>query len=250
MYSEPPSSKHRPTLQNPGSGEGRSEPVYISDDTGYALSHFLLPSHYQLDLERVLIPAGFILDRIEKLAHDIKTFYGDQDLHVLCILKGSRGFFNHLLSYLNKIHMYGRPYATSPPYMEHYVRLRSYVGTDSSGQLEVIAEDLSILKNKHVLIVEDIIDTGNTLTKFCDYLRAIGPKSIGIASLLEKRTDKSNGFRGDFVGFSCPDAFVVGFSLDYNEMFRDLEHLCIINDQAKQRYSSKRRPSVDNGVAS
>lgn len=214
----------------------REAPIFIADDAGFDKSHFVIPGHYHDSIEKVLIPNGMVLDRIEKLAFDIKKHYGDEELHLICILKGSRGFFNQLLSVLNKMHTYGNPQSDMPPYLEHYVRLKSYVNTQSSGTLEVISEDLSCLNKKHVLIVEDIIDTGHTLTNFYQWLKQHAPKSIAVASLLEKRTTRSNGFLGDFVGFSVPDEFVIGFSLDYNEIFRDLDHICVLNILGQQKY--------------
>eukprot|EP00386_Alphamonas_edax_P008332 GDKI01027330.1.p1 GENE.GDKI01027330.1~~GDKI01027330.1.p1 ORF type:complete len:242 (-),score=97.69 GDKI01027330.1:468-1193(-) len=229
------------TLAKPGSGEGRLEPLFVADDAGLPKEYFMIPSHYEEDIKEVLIPHGFLLDRIEKLAFDIKQHYGDEGVDLICILKGSRGFFNHLLQNLNKSHMYGSQHSTRPPYMEHYVRLKSYVNDQSSGDLQVIAEDLSVLKNKNVLIVEDIIDTGLTLTKFCKYLEKLGPKTVGVTSLVEKRTDKNiTGFKGDFVGFSIPDAFVVGFGLDYNEMFRDLDHVGVVSETGKDKYAKRK----------
>mmetsp|Transcript_5791 Transcript_5791/g.5382 ORF Transcript_5791/g.5382 Transcript_5791/m.5382 type:complete len:132 (-) Transcript_5791:409-804(-) len=91
--------------------------------------------------------------------------------------------------------------------------------------------------DQEVLIVEDIIDTGNTLTKFSKYLEAFGPKSIRVATLVEKRSSKACGFKGDFVGFSVPDDFIVGFCLDYNEHFRDLEHVAVLSDEAIRKYA-------------
>ena len=121
--------------------------------------------------------------------------------------------------------------------MEHYVRLKSYHNTNSTGSVQVISDDLSVLKDKHVLVIEDIIDTGRTLGHFCKQLVSIGPKSLRIASLLEKRTPKSVGLRGDFVGFSIPDLFIVGYSLDYNERFRDLNHLSVLTDATIAKYN-------------
>ncbi|EER13209.1 hypoxanthine-guanine phosphoribosyltransferase, putative, partial [Perkinsus marinus ATCC 50983] len=89
-----------------GRGIGRKEPVFVKDNEEemYHLEHFLIPPHYQNDLKRIMLPKGLILDRTEKLAMDIRQVYGDTELHLLCILKGSRGFFSELVGYLNRIH--------------------------------------------------------------------------------------------------------------------------------------------------
>jgi len=214
----------------------RNTPVYIKDDTKYDKSHFVLPKHYTSSLKYVLIPRGVMNDRIEKLALDIRRAFGNDELHLLCILKGSRGFFSELITLLNKIHRYSsNGMYDRPPFFEHYVRLKSYQNMESGGELQVMCDDLSVLKGKNVVIVEDIIDTGNTLIKFMKYLMQFGPKVVKVTSLLEKRTPLAT-FKGDFIGFSVPDVFIVGYCLDYNENFRDLDHLCVMNDEGIAKY--------------
>jgi hypoxanthine phosphoribosyltransferase len=209
-----------------------------SDLFAYDKDHFLVPSHYKDDIKNVMLPHGLIMDRIEKLAMDIYEHYGDQELHIICILKGSRGFFSALIEILNRIRRYG-PAAghTNPPYIEHYVRLKSYEGMESTGRVQIMADDLTTLQGKHVLVVEDIVDTGRSLSYFCRSLLQYKPASVLIATLLEKRTPKSIGFKADFVCFEIPDAFAVGFSMDYNEYFRDLNHLAILDPAAIEKYS-------------
>lgn len=79
------------------------------------------------------------------------------------------------------------------------------------------------------MIVEDIIDTGATMVQLLKKLQTFEPKSVRVTSLLIKKTPKSNGYIPDYVGFSIPDEFVVGYALDYNEYFRDLDHICVIS---------------------
>lgn len=79
------------------------------------------------------------------------------------------------------------------------------------------------------MIVEDIIDTGATMVHLLDRLETYSPKSVRVTSLLVKKTSKSNGYIPHYVGFAIPDAFVVGYALDYNEYFRDLDHICVIS---------------------
>lgn len=75
-----------------------------------------------------------------------------------------------------------------------------------------------------------------TMTKLMPLIRDAGCKSVKVASLLEKRTTRSCGFRGDYIGFSVPDSFIVGYNMDYNEVFRDLRHLCVISDEGQKRF--------------
>ena len=95
------------------------------------------------------------------------------------------------------------------------------------------AEPFSPTQN--LLIVEDIIDTGATMVKLLEKLRKYEPSSIKVTSLLIKKTDRSNGYIPDYVGFAIPDAFVVGYALDYNEYFRDLDHICVISVSEKPK---------------
>lgn len=226
----------------------RVEPVHIpecNDTEGlYSRDHFVLPPHYQDHVKGVMIPKGMIYDRTEKIAMNIRDMYRGEEVHMICVLKGSRGFFSQICEFLTKFHLYSPNSPKHVPYLEHYVRLKSYHNTESTGNLQVQSDDLSCLKGKHVLIVEDIVDTGNTLVKFCKHLQDFEPKSIRCVSLVEKRTPKSCGFRADFVGFSVPDEFIVGYCLDYNEYFRDLDPICVLTPEAIKAYAEPPKEAV------
>ncbi|PFH34423.1 hypoxanthine-xanthine-guanine phosphoribosyl transferase HXGPRT [Besnoitia besnoiti] len=224
-------------LDDYGTGKGRIEPMFIPDDALYKAEDFLVPSHYKPYIEKILLPNGLVRDKVEKLAFDIHKCYFGQELHIICILKGSRGFFNMLIDYLARIQKYCGAASSHPSYFEHFVRLKSYNNDNSTGKLKVLSDDLSIFKDKHVLIVEDIIDTGYTLTEFGNQLKAVGPKSLKVATLVEKRTDRSNGFKGDFVGFNIPDHWIVGCCYDFNEIFRDFDHVAVLSDAARKQFS-------------
>lgn len=89
---------------------------------------------------------------------------------------------------------------------------------------------------QNLLIVEDIIDTGATMVQLLKKLETFAPKSVKVTSLLVKKTPKSNGYIPDYVGFSIPDEFVVGYALDYNEYFRDLDHICVISVSGQKKH--------------
>ena len=141
-------------------------------------------------------------------------------------------FSNSRLEKLRLFHEYNK--CNYIPFTFDFIRVKSYKGTESTGKVEISGADLKKFEGKHLLLVEDIIiDTGTTMSQLVPALEAHQPASLKVAtgSLLEKRrTDQSNGFKADYVGFSIPDKFVVGYCLDYNEIFRDLDHICIIND--------------------
>eukprot|EP00598_Pedospumella_elongata_P012900 CAMPEP_0185012568 /NCGR_PEP_ID=MMETSP1098-20130426/98369_1 /TAXON_ID=89044 /ORGANISM="Spumella elongata, Strain CCAP 955/1" /LENGTH=246 /DNA_ID=CAMNT_0027541633 /DNA_START=135 /DNA_END=875 /DNA_ORIENTATION=+ len=206
----------------------RREPFFVKDLTSMSLEHFYIPTHYQDTLGGLMIPAGAIHDRIEKLAHDIMEDYHGVTIHLICVLKGGSTFFSDLSSCMKKIHNYNREKYI--PYTFDFIRVKSYEGTSSTGNVKIDNIDVSTLAGKHVLFVEDIIDTGLTMSRLLAYLKdQVKPASIRVASLLEKRTDRSCGFKADYVGFSVPDEFAVGYCLDYNEVYRDLPHIGVIN---------------------
>uniref|UniRef100_A0A3B4YLR4 Hypoxanthine phosphoribosyltransferase n=1 Tax=Seriola lalandi dorsalis TaxID=1841481 RepID=A0A3B4YLR4_SERLL len=189
--------------------------VVISDEEqGYDLDLFCIPKHYAADLERVYIPHGLILDRTERLAREIMKEMGGHHIVALCVLKGGYKFFADLLDYIKALN---RNSDRSIPMTVDFIRLKSYYNDQSTGEIKVIGgDDLSTLTGK------DIIDTGKTMKTLLQLLKQYNPKMVKVASLLVKRTPRSVGYRPDFVGFEVPDKFVVGYALDYNEYFRDL----------------------------
>jgi len=211
--------------------------VVISDEEqGYDLDLFCIPKHYASDLERVYIPHGLILDRTERLAREIMKDMGGHHIVALCVLKGGYKFFADLLDYIKALN---RNSDRSIPMTVDFIRLKSYCNDQSTGEIKVIGgDDLSTLTGKNVLIVEDIIDTGKTMKTLLELLKQYKPKMVKVASLLVKRTPRSVGYRPDFVGFEVPDKFVVGYALDYNEYFRDLNHICVISETGKEKYKA------------
>ncbi|XP_064402490.1 hypoxanthine-guanine phosphoribosyltransferase-like [Halichondria panicea] len=210
--------------------------IVIPDDyRGYDLSHFAVPGHYVNDLEHVMIPHGFILDRTKRLALDICRDL-QAPIVALCVLKGGYQFFTDLLGFIK-----GYNASSGRSFQMHvdFIRLKSYVDDKSSGEIKVIGGDsLENLRGRNVLIVEDIIDTGGTMMKLLDLLKQYEPANVKVASLFVKRTPKSVGYRPDYTGFEIPDQFVVGYALDYNEFFRDLNHVCVINETGKKKYAA------------
>ncbi|XP_006881942.1 PREDICTED: hypoxanthine-guanine phosphoribosyltransferase [Elephantulus edwardii] len=206
------------------------------DEAGYDLGLFCIPNHYVADLESVFIPHGLIMDRTERLARDVMKEMGGHHIVALCVLKGGYKFFADLLDYIKALN---RNSDKSIPMTVDFIRLKSYCNDQSTGDIKVIGgDDLSTLTGKNVLIVEDIIDTGKTMQTLLSLVKQYNPKMVKVASLLVKRTPRSVGYRPDFVGFEIPDKFVVGYALDYNEYFRDLNHICVISETGKAKYKA------------
>ena len=176
------------------------------------------------------------MDRIDKLAKDIREDYGDITIHLLCVLKGGSTFFHDLVSRLRNHHKFNE--CSHIPFTFDFIRVKSYKGTESSGDVKIttLGADIAKLEGKHCLLVEDIIDSGLTMSRLVPYLETLKPKSVKVASLLEKRTSRSCGFLADYVGFSIPDKFVIGYCLDYNEVYRDMLHIGVITPLGIERF--------------
>ncbi|XP_072605511.1 phosphoribosyltransferase domain-containing protein 1 isoform X1 [Vulpes vulpes] len=235
--------------------ERTGEPVCEIMDSwpGYDLDLFTYPQHYYGDLDYVLIPHGIIVDRIERLAKDILKDIGYCDIVILCVLKGGYKFCADLVEHLKNISRNSDRFVSMKV---DFIRLKSYRNDQSMGEMQIIGgHDLSTLAGKNVLIVEnqaflqkrklaqqnhmyiiDVVGTGKTMKVLLSSIKKYKPNMIKVASLLVKRTPRSDGFRPDYVGFEIPNLFVVGYALDYNEYFRDLNHICVINEHGKEKY--------------
>ncbi|NWI99767.1 PRDC1 protein, partial [Crypturellus undulatus] len=225
--------------------------IQISDNwPGYSLDLFTYPQHYYGDLEYVLIPHGIIVDRTERLAKDIMQDIGDNDIVVLCVLKGGYKFCADLVEHIKNLSRNSERFISMKV---DFVRLKSYHNDQSMQDMQMIGgDDLSKLTGKlsskflfgfplrfvycFFFFCKDIVGTGRTMKVLLNNIEKYKPKMIKVASLLVKRTSRPDGYRPDYYGFEIPNLFVVGYALDYNEHFRDLNHICVINDHGKAKY--------------
>ncbi|MCS7175405.1 hypoxanthine phosphoribosyltransferase [Pseudothermotoga sp.] len=162
----------------------------------------------------VLLDEKTIKERIKQLSKEIEEYYkGKTDtLHAICVLKGSIHFFSELVLNLNMNVNYS------------FVHVSSYAGTESSGRIRVKSWVDEPLQGKYVLVVEDIVDTGNTLRYILNYLRKYKPADLKIVALIEKEKYQ-HGIPIDFVGFRVQDVFLIGYGLDYDEKYRNLPYI-------------------------
>lgn len=214
-----------------------SEPIKIKDDDkGYSVNQLSVPAHYREFLDSIIISKGLIKDRIEKLAQEIHEDYEGKRLHIICILKGGEKVFADLT---NSLHVLNSRYGQkSIPITYDFIKASSYINTNTKGTVSI---DSNIIKNesiqgKHILLVEDIIDTGRTIAALKKIILEHNPSSLKVVSLLVKRLKEGPKFIPDYVGFSIPDKFVVGYCLDYNEKFRDLQHIGVLNSKGIEEY--------------
>jgi hypoxanthine phosphoribosyltransferase len=162
----------------------------------------------------VLIDQHALAARIREMAAEIRTALPDDDIHFVCVLKGAFMFLSDLVRALDeRVTM-------------DFIAVSSYgSGTKSSGEVRLVKDVDSSLEGRHVVIVEDIVDTGLTLHYLQDILRRRGPASVRTACLLSKPARRQVDVQVDFIGFTIEDQFVVGFGLDYAEKYRNLPYV-------------------------
>ena len=162
------------------------------------------------------LTAEDIRQRIAALAQQIRADAPDADLHFIGVLKGSVFFLADLLR------------AMPGPVTMDFIAVASYAGTRSTGEVRLIKDVDDRLQNRHVIVVEDIVDTGLTLHYLQDILRARGPASLRTACLLSKPSRRKIEVPVEYVGFTIEDRFVVGYGLDYNEHHRHLPYIGVL----------------------
>lgn len=173
------------------------------------------------DVKEVLVTEEQIAERCKELAKQIEEYYTEaQEVPlVVGLLKGSVPFMSELLK---RFHM---------PVLTEYMRVSSYQGTDSSGEVRIEKDlDLSV-KGHSVLIVEDIIDTGRTLYEVKNLFYLRGARDVKVVSLLNKPTRREVEIEGDYIGFEIPNKFVVGYGLDYNQKYRNLPFIGVLKPE-------------------
>lgn len=167
---------------------------------------------------RVLIPQDKIRQAVAKLAAEIRRDYQGKQPLLIGILKGSFVFMADLVRELGL------------PVEVDFVKLSSYgSGTETSGKVKVVQGLKTPIKGRDVLVVEDIVDTGLTVSFLMDYLRKKKPASLRLCALTDKPSRHEVPVTIDYLGFTVPDKFIVGYGIDWNEKFRHLRDICCID---------------------
>lgn len=165
----------------------------------------------------VLIGAAEIAQRVKELGEEISLDYADKDLIVVGILKGAFVFMGDLIRQI------------FIPLEVDFMATSSYgQSTKTSGVVKLLKDLDTAVEGRDILIVEDIIDSGLTLSYLAELLRSRKPNSIKTAVLLDKRERRRIEFFADYVGFTIPDEFVIGYGLDYNHKFRELPYVGVV----------------------
>lgn len=175
------------------------------------------------DIERVLFSEAQIQARVQELAHQITHDYQGQKLMVISVLTGAVLFTVDLFK---KLDLYAEL---------DFVDLSSYHGsTASSGQVELLHDLKHPIANKHVLIVEDIVDTGRTLQFLMNLLKDRGANDIKVCSFFDKPEGREVDVKADYVGFKVPNEFLVGYGLDYQNFYRNLPYVGVLRPAVYQ----------------
>lgn len=168
------------------------------------------------DVERILVSREEIARRVAELGAAITRDHEDRDLHLVTILKGSIPFLADLMRAIDR------------PLTLDVMAVASYAGHQSSGAVRLTKDLDESIDGRHVLVVEDIIDTGLTLSYVLGNLHQRGPASVKVATLLDKPSRRLTPIDVDYAGFTIPDAFVVGYGLDWKQRYRNLPYVGVL----------------------
>ena len=173
---------------------------------------------------RVMVPEEKVNEKIKELGERISRDYAGKEIHLVCVLKGGAFFMCELAKRI-----------TVPVSMD-FMSVSSYgSSTKSSGVVRIVKDLDEPLKDKDVLVVEDIVDSGRTLSYLLDMLKDRGPASVKLCTLLDKPERRVIDVKVDYTGFEIPDEFVVGFGLDYDQKYRNLPYIGVVEFDGEEK---------------
>lgn len=166
---------------------------------------------------RVLLTEGEVDRRIQEIGEQINRDYAGKQVHLICVLKGGAFFLCELAKRI------------TVPVSLDFMSVSSYgSATKSSGVVRIVKDLDEPLKDKEVLVVEDIVDSGRTLSYLLEMLKDRGPKSVRLCTLLDKPERRVVDVHVDYTCFQIPDEFVVGYGLDYDQRYRNLPYIGVV----------------------
>ncbi len=175
---------------------------------------------YEDFLSEILIPEQQLQDKIKELGDQISQDYQGQDLHLVCILRGGVLFLTDLMRVI------------SVPHSIDFMAISSYGVGDrkSSGQVRLTMDLRDNIKGRNVLLVEDIVDSGHTLSSIMELLATRKPASLKVCTLLDKAERRETDIPLDYVGFVIPNKYVFGYGLDLDEYYRELPFIGVVDE--------------------
>ncbi|MDE5803103.1 MAG: hypoxanthine phosphoribosyltransferase [Lachnospiraceae bacterium] len=166
---------------------------------------------------RVLLTEEEVDDRIQSIGDQINKDYAGKEVHLICVLKGGSFFMCELAKRI------------TVPVSLDFMSVSSYgSATKSSGVVKIVKDLDETVKGKHVIVVEDIVDSGRTLSYLLEMLKDRGPASLRLCTLLDKPERRVVDINVDYTGFQIPDEFVVGYGLDYAQRYRNLPFIGVV----------------------
>ncbi len=175
------------------------------------------------DIKEILIEENELQLKVAELGAKITKDYKDKNLLLICVLKGAAIFVSDLMREIQL------------PLDIDFMAISSYgSNTKSSGVVRILKDLNTGIEGKDVIIVEDIIDSGLTLSYLVENLRSRGPASVEICTILDKPNRRNNNLEIKYKGFQVPDEFVVGYGLDYDEKYRNLPYIAILKEEIYQ----------------
>lgn len=182
-----------------------------------------VPARWRQEVERILITDQQIATRILRLAREIQRDFRGREMVIVSLLNGTVMFLADLIRHL------------SLPLRLDFIGVSSYGAGTESGDLVFTKELRLDVRGRNVLLVDDILDTGRTMTRVLPKLRALKPRRIKICVLLDKPSRRVENVQADYVGFEIPDFFVVGYGLDFAERYRNLPFVGILHSHIYQQ---------------
>ena len=171
------------------------------------------------DIEKILLGEEEIRTRIQELGAVLTEEYREKEPVVIGILKGVVPFYAAMTQ------------AMDTPMLQDFMCISSYDGAETTGRIKIV-KDLSVdIAGRHVLLLEDIVDSGLTLQEVVKLLKERNPASVKVCTLLDKPSGRKVDFTADYTGYVIPDGFVVGFGLDYNNHYRNLPFVGILKKE-------------------
>ena len=205
--SAPGRAKRRKGEEGEGRGVGRSS------------SSAPVPAHWRGEVERILITEQQLARRIRRLSAEVERDFHGREMVVVSLLNGTVMFLADLIRHL------------SLPLRLDFIGVSSYGAGTTSGELIFTKELRLDVRGRDVLLVDDILDTGRTMTRVLSKLRHLKPRRIKTCVLLDKPSRRVEKVHADYIGFSIPDLFVIGYGLDYAERYRNLPFVGVLKPE-------------------
>jgi hypoxanthine phosphoribosyltransferase len=182
-----------------------------------------VPARWRREIAHILISEAMLARRVRALGRTLERDFAGREMVVVALLNGTVMFLGDLIRHLSR------------PLRLDFIGVSSYGAGTESGQLIFTKELRLDVRGRHVLLVDDILDTGRTLARVTAKLRALKPRSLRTCVLLDKPARRVEPVQADYVGFTIPDQFVVGYGLDFAEQYRNLPFVGVLKPELYRR---------------